>query len=1052
MKISEVFVRRPVTTTMFMLIIVVLGAVCLMQLKQELMPKMTFPNLMIISDYPGVAPAEIEKSLTRPLEATVRSVTGIKRVKASSYEGIAVINAEFNWGVNLDDATNQVRDRIERIKKFLPDGASTPMIMKQDMSTMPVAFIAITGNRDMGLLQKLVDDTIIPKFERLDGVSQVLSLGGRTREIQINADKTKLISYGISINQIVYKIAAENINVSAGSVKESGEKQFLVRGLGEFKNIEQIENLIVGVKGGVPIYLKNVAEVKDTLSEETSLGRVNGVPSISVLVQKQTDANTVEVAKRLRKLIPKMKEELPADIKFTFALDTSEMITDSINSLVISARDGALLAGILILLFLAEFWPTVIILIAIPVSLFVAFIAMYMNGSTFNFMSMGGLVIALGRLVDDSVVVMENIYRHRQMGKDAVTAAIDGTSEVGIAVLSSTIVTVVVLLPLVFAQGIVVQLFKDFGLTVFFSLLGSLIVAFTIVPMLASKLFKKDLKEKEERFQKMVKPSNILESSGKYFYNVGRKLYAFQEWMKGVYSNLLTRALNKKIWIVGIAILCLVATVFFFKVVPTEYMKGFVSGKYQLIYMLPKGSSFDATQKLEIRVEQAFKERVPDMDVMMANGGVSKLSSMTAAMSGGAGLHRGTMFLNLKKGKARVTTDAKLYEVVDQIQKENKGAKIILGGAGSQLFGSGKPVEVKVYGTDIAMLKKIGDDLANRLKEIKGLKGVTSSMEEGLPEFTIKYNNEKLARYGMSVSQINAEMKTAIDGIVPSYFREAGEEVEIRIRLKEKDRKSINEILDIPVNSPAGFSFPLKDVVDVSYTESPAQIDREDAKRIVTVGGDISERILSDIVIDVKKELKELKLPEGYFYQLSGQEQDKQESFSMLIIALFVAILLVYMILASLYESLIHPFTILLSVPFAFIGSMVALYITKTALGVTVFIGFIMLVGIVATNAIVLIDFIIKRTKEETDRKKAIIDAATTRLRPILITALATLFALLPLALGIQEGMEMQIPLGIAVVGGLFSSTLLTLFLIPVVFDIIENVKEKFHKRNNKVV
>ncbi|OGF56507.1 MAG: hypothetical protein A2497_07930 [Candidatus Firestonebacteria bacterium RifOxyC12_full_39_7] len=597
-----------------------------------------------------------------------------------------------------------------------------------------------------------------------------------------------------------------------------------------------------------------------------------------------------------------------------------------------------------------------------------------------------------------------------------------------------------------------VQLFKDFGLTVFFSLLGSLIVAFTIVPMLASKLFKKDLKEKEERFQKMVKPSNILESSGKYFYNVGRKLYAFQEWMKGVYSNLLTRALNKKIWIVGIAILCLVATVFFFKVVPTEYMKGFVSGKYQLIYMLPKGSSFDATQKLEIRVEQAFKERVPDMDVMMANGGVSKLSSMTAAMSGGAGLHRGTMFLNLKKGKARVTTDAKLYEVVDQIQKENKGAKIILGGAGSQLFGSGKPVEVKVYGTDIAMLKKIGDDLANRLKEIKGLKGVTSSMEEGLPEFTIKYNNEKLARYGMSVSQINAEMKTAIDGIVPSYFREAGEEVEIRIRLKEKDRKSINEILDIPVNSPAGFSFPLKDVVDVSYTESPAQIDREDAKRIVTVGGDISERILSDIVIDVKKELKELKLPEGYFYQLSGQEQDKQESFSMLIIALFVAILLVYMILASLYESLIHPFTILLSVPFAFIGSMVALYITKTALGVTVFIGFIMLVGIVATNAIVLIDFIIKRTKEETDRKKAIIDAATTRLRPILITALATLFALLPLALGIQEGMEMQIPLGIAVVGGLFSSTLLTLFLIPVVFDIIENVKEKFHKRNNKVV
>ncbi|MEI6845650.1 MAG: efflux RND transporter permease subunit, partial [Candidatus Firestonebacteria bacterium] len=389
MKIAEVFVRRPVTTIMFMLIIVVLGGICLTQLKQELMPKMTFPNLMIAADYAGVAPAEIEKTLTRPLESSVRSVPGIKRVKATSYEGLCMINAEFNWGVNLDDASNQIRDKIERIKKYLPEGAGTPMIFKQDTGSIPVAFLGITGNRDIGQLQKLVDDVIIPKFERLGGVSQVIALGGRTREIQINADKTKLISYGISINQIVYKIAAENISVSAGSVKESGEKEYLVRGVGEFKNIEQIENLIVGVKGGVPIYLKNLAEVKDTLAEETSLGRVNGKMAISVMIQKQTDANTVDVAKKIRNLIPKIKSELPGDIEFIYALDTSEMVLESINALVISARDGAILAGFLILIFLAEFWPTVIILIAIPISLFVAFIAMYINGSTFNFMSMG---------------------------------------------------------------------------------------------------------------------------------------------------------------------------------------------------------------------------------------------------------------------------------------------------------------------------------------------------------------------------------------------------------------------------------------------------------------------------------------------------------------------------------------------------------------------------------------------------------------------------------------------------------------------------------------
>jgi HAE1 family hydrophobic/amphiphilic exporter-1 len=1035
-----------------MLIIVVLGGICLMQLKQELMPKLTFPNLMVVADYSGVAPAEIEKTLTRPLESSVRSVPGIKRVKASSYEGLCIINAEFNWGVNLDDASNQIRDKIERIKKYLPEGASTPMIFKQDTGSIPVAFIGVTGDRDIGQLQKLIDDVIVPKFERLDGVSQVIALGGRTREIQINADKTKLISYGISINQIVYKIAAENISVSAGNVKESGEKQYLVRGVGEFKNIEQIENLIVGVKGGVPIYLKNIAEVKDTLSEETSLGRVNGKTAISIMIQKQTDANTVDVAKKIRNLIPKIKAEIPGDVNFIYALDTSEMVTESINSLVISARDGAALAGLLILLFLAEFWPTVIILIAIPVSLFVAFIAMYINGSTFNFMSMGGLVIALGRLVDDSVVVMENIYRHRQMGKDSVTAAIDGTKEVGIAVLSSTIVTVVVLLPLVFAKGIVVQLFKDFGLTVFFSLLGSLVVAFTIVPMLASKLFKKDLKEKEEKYEKMTHPKNIVEKTDKYFYNAGRKLSAFQEGMKNVYAKMLKSSLRNKKWIMSIAGLCLVLTVILFGIVPKEYMSGFVSGRYQVYYILPKGSSFDATKKMELRLEQALRERVPDLDVISANGGISKASAMMAAMSGGAGLHRGQMYINLKKGKKRVTTDVKLYNIIDEIQKENQGAQIRLASAGSQMFGSGKPVEIKVFGTDIMLLKKVGDDLSEKLKTIKGLKSVSSSLEEGLPEFTIKYNNEKLARYGMSVSQINAEMKTAVDGIVPSYFREAGEEVEIRIRLKEKDRKSIKDILDLPVISPAGFSFPLKDVVDYSYTESPAQIDREDAKRIVTVGGDITDRKLSDIVADVEKVLKDLKLPEGYFYEFGGQEQDRRDSFSVLFLALIVAVLLIYMILASLYESLIHPFTILISVPFAFIGSMVALYITNTALGVTVFIGFIMLVGIVATNAIVLIDFIIKRTAEEKDRKKAIVDAAATRLRPILITALATLFALLPLALGIQEGMEMQIPLGIAVVGGLFSSTLLTLFVIPVVFDIIENIKEWFNKRGARGV
>jgi len=1024
MILSEFSVKRPVTTIMLILSILVLGGITLWQLKVELMPKLTFPNLAVVCEYTGVAPQEIEKSLTKPIENVVRTVPDIKRVKSTSVEGAAIINAEFNWGVDMDEASNQVRDRLGQVKDYLPKDAKEPVVYKIDMSAMPVAFMALRGEMPRDRLKKYIDDIIQPQIERLNGVASVLTLGGQDREIQVNVDRNRLAGYGLSLSQIYARIQMENLNVSAGNVTDAAQTNFLVRGLGEFKKPEELNGLVVGMKNSQPVYLRDVAAIIDGFADDTGYSRVNQISSISLIVQKETDANTVEVCRLIKKLLPKLRSEMPAGMQFDFVVDFSDMIQTSVNSLEQSAIEGAVLAAVIIFIFLGQIPPTLIICLSIPVSLLIAFIAMFFGGSTINMMSLGGLVVALGRLVDDSVVVMENIFRRRQLGQPAKQAAIDGSSEVGIAVISSTLVTVIVFLPIFFAHGVVVQLFKDFAGTIFFAMMGSLLVAFTIVPMLASKLFRREI-QPEARIAKI----------------------SFYQHLREFYSRTLTSALKHKARVIVGAVTLLVITGVMIAKIGKDFVPHMVSGMYQIIIKQPKGSDVESTDNLARRVEKSIFDNVPDIDIMNSIAGTSRMSARHAALSGSIqGPNTCEMFVNLKKGKYRVTTEKQFYDIIDGIARENKGADISLQAAGSQLTGTGRPIEIKIFGADLDRLKRIGDDLSAALKTVPGLKSVSSSMEQGLPEFSLEYNREKIARYGLSVAQLNHEISLAVDGEVASIYREAGEEIDIRVRLKKEFRKNFSDILDLPVSSPMGFTFPLKDVVRVKYAEGPAQIDRENAKRIVTVSADVSGRSLSAAVRDVIEKLRQMSLPVGYFYEFGGQESDRQESFKILGLALLASILLIYMILASLYESLIHPFTILLSVPFAFTGAIGALFLTGTSLGVTALIGMIMLVGIVATNAIVLIDFIIKRRATEPDCRKAIVEAASIRLRPILITAIATLFALLPVGLGNQEGMELQAPLGIAVVGGLFSSTLLTLYIIPVIFEIFDSLSRKLKK------
>jgi HAE1 family hydrophobic/amphiphilic exporter-1 len=1020
MKFFEFFVKRPVTTIMLMGIIVVLGGLCLWQLPLELIPKMNFPNLMVITEYSGVASEEIEKSVTKPLESAIRTVPGIKRVSSDSQEGVSTINAEFSWETNLDEATNQIRDRIGQIKKYLPSGISEPVIVKIDPTQMPVAFLSVRGKRDLPSLQRIAKDICEPYIERIDGVASVMIIGGKDREIQVKVDKNKLIAYGLSLEQVLMKIRAENINISAGNIRDVGETEYLLRNLGEFKNPEELKKIIVGVKNNAPIYLYNIAEVVDGYEDEKGFARVDRERSVSMLISKETNANTVKVCSRIRDALPKIREKMPKDTDIIFIMDFSEMITDSINALKNSIIEGGILAAIIIFIFLGKLRPTLIICISIPISLLVAFASMYFGNITLNIMSLGGLVLALGRLVDDSIVVMENIFRYRQMGKDAFHSSVEGSKEVSLAVLSSTLVTVIVFLPIVFATGIVAQLFRQFAMTAFFALMGSLLVAFTIVPMLCSKLFAGGFKTQEK--------------------------IGWYDKFRNLYGKSLAWVLANKGKVLLISFFILILTGIVYTKIGKEFMPSSTYGVYQGNVKLALGAPLEATDRVTQRVENAilqnFGNDIERISAIVGTSGGTARARMSAMRRMGTGPNTGRVMVFLKKGRRGLDNHYKIYNLFDKLQNEYPTAEIRLEEAAHSMFGTGRAVEIKVYGDDLQVLGKISSQIAEKLRKIEGLKSVSSSLEKGAPELHIIYNRDKIAKYGLTVGQVSQTVATAIDGSVASIYREAGEEINIRVRLKDTQRKSIEDIKEIPIFSPMGFIFPLKDVARIEYSQGPGIIQRENGRRVATVAGDIVGRKLSEINNDIRKVLNEINLPEGYYIEFGGQEKDRQEAFKILFIALLMSILLVYMILASLYESFIHALTILVSVPFSFIGALFALYISGTALGITSFTGIIMLVGIVVTNSVIMVDFIIKRHRDQKiERRQAIIEAATIRLRPILMTALTTLFALLPLALGREEGSVLQAPMGIAVVGGLFSSTLLTLFIVPIVYEIFDEIR-----------
>jgi len=1021
MKLSDFSVQRPVTVLMITLIIVVLGVLFFSKLGLDLLPDIKYPIVSVVTTYPGVASEDVEELLTKPIEDAVSIIKGVKSVKSFSQEGLSVVMIEFDWGMDLDLAAQDVRDKISLIEDFLPEDADRPLVVKLDVKAMPVVGYGVTSKSLNSLeLRRFLEDNVKDKLERLDGVASVQVIGGREREILVSLNKTLLESYGLTQSQVVQALRQQNVNISGGHITE-GIYEFTLRTLGEYKDLEEIKNTVLCVRKGNPVYLKDVAEVKDTFKEKRDFSRTNKKESVLLLVNKQSGSNTKEVVDRVIKEVSKLKKNLPSDIEFNLVFDQSRIIKKAIGSVTQNGIIGAFLAGLFVFLFLRNLRPTLAVVIAIPLSFLATFIPLYVAGYTLNIMTLGGLALGAGMMVDSAVVVVENIYRHLEQGKKRKEAAKVGTSEVGAAITASTLTTIAVFFPLVLGKGIVGQVSRGLALTVSFSLLSSLFVALTIVPVMASKMFKKKATEGEEK----VSGNQKLEKLRNYYRKI--LVWALEHRKKTI------------LFTVGLFVLTLSLIPF----IGTEFVP--LGDRPSLILQLkmPPGTSLEETSKVTEQIEDVIL-KLKDVDKVSSFGGAYKGGKMDVGMGFGSGqVNEATIIIRLKDKKDRQFSSQEIQEIIRKNLPKIKGAEISFMDVGQQMLIGGSPIEIKIFGKDLSRLKEIGDEIAKKISKVEGIRDVKSSLVESKPEIAIKIDREKAAHLGLTPGQIGAAVRNAVQGVVATRFHQAGEEIDIRVRYRPEDRQDIEDIKRITIFSPLGRPILLGQVAEVSKKKGPVKIDREDQSRVVLVTANLAGRDVGSVVRDIKKELADYSLPPGYFIEYGGSYKKMKESFKTLTGALILAILLVYMVMASQFESLVYPFIVMFEIPLAFIGVGWALFITRQTLSLPSFMGIIMLAGIVVNNAIVLIDYVNQLRKKGMDVVNALIEGGMARLRPILITSLTTIFGMLPMALSQQEGSEMMKPMAISIIGGLLVSTILTLVVIPVIYLSIENVTRR---------
>lgn len=1033
MNLSKIAVKRPVTIAMVTLIVIILGVVSLSKLPIDLFPEIEVPVAIVTTSYSGVGSQEIEELITKPVEEAIATVNDIENVSSMSSEGSSTVIAEFDYGTDMNFAALDMREKVDMVKDSLPEDSNSPMVLKIDPNSFPIMELSLSNGGDLAKLQTIGEDMIEPKLERLPGVASVDVSGGYENQVEIVVNGEKLKGYGLSIDGLAQILRAENLNLPGGEVRK-GNQELTIRTIGEFESVDEIKNLPIPLAGGDSVYLSDIADVNMNYKDKEIIVKTNGKNSINISIQKQSGTNTVQVADRINKEIDKLKTEFP-DISIKVVMDQSEFIKQSINNVVKNAVIGAVLAVLILYLFLRNIRTTIIIGIAIPISIITTFTLVYFYGITLNMMTLGGLALGVGMLVDNAIVVLENIYRFRQDGYSRKEAAIKGAQEVGMAVTASTLTTVAVFLPMVFVEGITSALFKEFSLTVAMSLGASLIVSLTIIPMLCSKFLKVDKMQGKKHHGKFRLFDFLYDS----FDTIFAKL-------ESIYKRVLKGALEHRKITVTIAIVIFVTSLASVSKVGAEFFPTTDEGEFTVNISLPEGSDLENTDEVVLEIENNLKS-IEEIDTVF-----SKVGSTGRHFAGGSRSNTAAVNVVLKDLKDRKRSTNEVADEVRGMVRDIPGAEIRVQVSSSGMGGGGStPISIDIKGDDLDELKKIGDDIEKSVKNVEGTREVESGFGEGIPELQIKINRRNASQYGLTATQIASSIKGTISGQTATEYKFDGEEIDVIIKGDSSLKESVSNLERISIKTSMGINIPLDQVANISIDRGPVTINRDDQVRVVSVTSQIMGRDLKSITTDIEDILSEYPMPEGYSYDISGENEDMMESFGDLLMALLLAVVLVYMVIASQFESLIHPFTIMFSVPLALSGGIFGLFITGRSLSVPGFIGIIMLAGIVVNNAIVLVDYINTRRASGEDRKEAIINAGPIRLRPILMTTSTTVLGLVPLALGIGEGAETQAPMATVVIGGLLLSTMLTLVFIPVFYTILDDfngfIKRKVLKK-----
>ena len=1024
MKIYESAVRKPSSTVLIFVGVLVFGLFSLSNLAVDQYPEIEIPQISVITMYPGANASEIETNITRVLEDNLNTVNNLKKLTSKSQDNVSMITVEFEYGSDLNEGANEIRDVVSRVQSMLPDDVDYPTIFKFSTSMMPVMMLAITAEESYPALNKILDDKLVNVLNRVDGVGAVSVMGAPEREVQVNVDPQKLEAYNLTVEQLGQIIAAENVNIPSGTI-DIGNNTFNVKADGEFALSDELRKVVVSNVGARTIMLSDVAEIRDTLEKSTMDERVNGRRGVRVMFQKQSGANTVNIVREIQKRLPAIQKSLPRDVEMQLIFEGSQEITDAIGSLSETIMYAFIFVVLVVMVFLGRWRATFIICMTIPVSLICSFIYLYATGSTLNIISLSSLSIAIGMVVDDAIVVLENITTHIERGSNPKEAAIYATNEVWLSVIATTLVVVAVFLPLTMVPGMAGILFRELGWIVSIVVCVSTTAAITLTPMMSAYILKLNGGEHDYK------------GLGAIYKPIDRAL----TWLDEAYARALQWCVSHRRITFFTMMAFFVVSLVLLREVPTEFFPPSDNSRISATVKLEQNLSVEYTARIARQIDSTIYARFPEVELVSASAGANSSDNAFAAMQ-----TTGSHIINYNMRLSDIDTrDRSIYAISDLLREELdripevREYTVTPGGQTGSMSGS-STVDIKVFGYDMDLSNEVAHDLMKKLEAIPGTRDVQLSRDELRPEYNVVFDRDRLSYYGMNSATASQAVRNRIDGLVASKYREDGDEYDIVVRYAEPHRTRIEDIENITLYNAQGRPVKLKEVGSVVEEFAAPMIERENRQRVISVKSSLGEGVaLGEVVAEVNRLIAEYPTPDGIDLEVGGTVEDQGDAFADLLTLFGLIVILVYIVMATQFESLKFPFIIMFTIPFAFTGVFLALWMTSTPLSLIALIGAIMLVGIVTKNGIVMVDYMNLLIERGSGVFDAVIAGGKSRLRPVLMTSFTTVLGMLPLAIGTGAGSETWQPMGIAVIGGLTCSTLLTLFIVPVLYSILVN-------------